>query len=305
MDWTEIVVKIPVEKLDMAENVAHMVVPYGIYVEDYSNLEAETKLIAHIDLIDDELLKKDRRMALIHIYIKPSDNPQEAISFLAERLDALGINHEIVSLDCNMEDYLNNWKKYFKPTNIGEKLLICPSWETASNPENRTILKIDPGLAFGTGTHETTRLCLELLEKYVSSDKIVLDVGCGSGILSIAALLLGAKAATGVDIDELAIKTAKENACVNNVKECFSGICGNLTDKINSKFDVIVANIVADVLIDLNPKIASYMNDNAVYIISGIIDSREDDVVTSLKDNFKIIDRREENGWVALTLSKA
>lgn len=304
MEWTEIVIKIPVEYLELAENIAHMVVPYGIYVEDYSNLETETKLIAHIDLIDEELLQKDRTQALIHLYIKPSDNPSEAVSFLSERLKASNIAYEIDRLNCNMEDYLNNWKKYFKPTNIGEKILICPSWETAKNLDNRTLLKIDPGLAFGTGTHETTRLCLELLEKYVDKEKTVLDIGCGSGILSIAALLLGAKTAIGVDIDELAIKTAKENACINGVSNKFLGICGNLTDKIDSKFDVIVANIVADVLIDLNQKIENYMNDNCVYIISGIIDSREDDVIKSLKSNFKIIDRKIENGWVALAITQ-
>lgn len=303
MNWTEIILKVLKKDLETTENIANMVVPYGIYIEDYSNLEDEAKEIAHIDLIDEDLLKKDRKHSLVHIYIKESDNPREAISFLSERLKSLSIHFEIFSSDCKMEDYINNWKKYFKPTAIGNNLMICPSWESISNKDNRTILKIDPGLAFGTGTHETTRLCLELLEKYVDKEKTILDIGCGSGILSIASLLLGANCATGIDIDNLAIKTANENAIINNVQDNFTGICGDLTKNVNSKYDIVVANIVADVLIKLNQNIEQYMNRNSIYIISGIIDSREDDVVSSLKSNFNIIERKYNNGWIALAIT--
>lgn len=303
MIWTEIVIKVLKKDLETTENIANMIVPYGIYVEDYSDLENETKLIAHIDLIDEKLLKKDRKHSLVHLYIKESDNPAEVVSFVSEKLKVLSINYEIATSDCKMEDYINNWKKYFKPMPIGNKLIICPSWENISNKDNRTILKIDPGLAFGTGTHETTRLCLELLEKYVDKEKTILDIGCGSGILSIAALLLGANRATGIDIDDLAIKTANENAVINNVKNSFTGICGDLTEKVSSKYDIIVANIVADVLIKLNQNIEQYMNKNCIYIISGIIDSRENDVISSLKNNFNIVERKYNNGWVALAIT--
>lgn len=303
MNWTEVIIKVSVKDLELCESIAHMVVPYGLYTEDYSNLEEETELIARINLIDEDLLKKDRENAFIHIYLKPSDNPNEAISFLSERLNHKNIKYEIMSSSCKMEDYLNNWKKYFKPTNVGEKLLICPLWENVKDSNNRTVLKIEPGLAFGTGTHETTRLCLELLEKYVDSKKDVLDIGCGSGILSVASILLGANSAVGVDIDNLAIKTAEENANINGVKDKFLALCADLTDKIDSKFDIILANIVADVLIKLNQNIEKYMKKDCIYIISGIIDSREEDVINSLKSNFKIIDRKCDNGWIALAIT--
>lgn len=303
MNWTEIILKIPTKYLESAENIAHMVVPYGIYTEDYSQLEKETEDIAHINLIDEELLKKDRNNALVHIYIKPDQNPNEAVSFLSERLHQENINYEITYSNIKLEDYLNNWKKYFKPTEIGEKILICPSWENIPCNTDRIKLNIDPGLAFGTGNHETTRLCLELLEKYIDNTKTVLDIGCGSGILSIASLLLGAKSAIGVDIDNLAIKTANENAIFNGVEDRFEGINGDLTDKINEKFDIIFANIVADVLIKLNQNVEKYMNRGCIYIISGIISSREKDVLNSLKSNFKIIDRNIKNDWVALAIT--
>ena len=144
-----------------------MVVPYGIYIEDYSNLEEEAWEIAHIDLIDEDLLQKDRTKALVHIYISPEESPAEAVAFLRERYTAEGIENEITLDPCVEEDWINNWKQYFKPIPVGEKLLIRPTWEEVQDSGGRIVLDLDPGLAFGTGTHETTRLCMELLEKYV------------------------------------------------------------------------------------------------------------------------------------------
>lgn len=302
MDFTEIIIEIDTKDIETASAIANMVVPYGIYIEDYSNLEAEAKEIAHIDLIDEDLLSKNRSVALIHVYLSPENNPLEAISFLRERFDYAKIKNKISTQNCKMEDYINNWKKYFKPLPVGDKLLICPSWEKCNvgSFNNRTILQLDPGLAFGTGTHETTRLCLELLEKYIKSNVNVLDVGCGSGILSVAAILLGAKRATGVDIDELAIKTALENAKVNNVSCKFNAVCGNLTEKISGKFDIIVANIVADVIIELNKSIKNYMHENSIYLMSGIIEPYKDKVLQSLEAEFNILDLKTENSWVAI-----
>lgn len=302
-DWTEIILEIPAEQVDEAGAIANMVVPYGIYIEDYSHLEEETLEIAHIDLIDEDLLQKDRTKAWIHIYISPEENPHEAVSFLQERLTACQIANTISTDSCNQEDWMNNWKKYFKPIPVGKKLLIRPIWEEKfENPENRKILDLEPGLAFGTGTHETTRLCMELIEKYLKEDDSFLDVGCGSGILSIAALLLGAKSATGVDIDALAVKTANENAKINHVAEKFTGIYGNLTEKISGKFSVIAANIVADIVILLSEDVPAYMKPDTTYIISGIIDTREDDVLRAITNRFTILERREEKGWVAMAL---
>ncbi len=211
-NWTELKIKVPAPQADLAGAIANMVVPYGIYMEDYSHLEEEAWEIAHIDLIDEELLQKDREHAMIHIYISPEENPAEAVAFLKERFQAEQIPFELDIDSCVEEDWINNWKQYFKPIPVGEKLLIRPTWEEVKDSGGRIVLDLDPGLAFGTGTHETTRLCMELLERYVTPGIDLLDVGCGSGILSVAALLLGAKSAVGVDIDPLAVKTAVENA---------------------------------------------------------------------------------------------
>ena len=301
-NWTEIQIKIPAPEAERAGDIANMVVPYGIYMEDYSHLEEEAMEIAHIDLIDEELLQKDRDTAIIHVYISPEENPAEAVSFLRERYEAVGIPCEISQGACREEDWLNNWKKYFKPMPVGEKLLIRPLWEEEYDPQGRTVLHLEPGLAFGTGTHETTRLCLELLEKYVSPGTGFLDMGCGSGILSVAALLLGAESAVGVDIDPLAVKTAVENARVNGVGERFTGICGNLGEKVTGKFQVAAANIVADIVILLSQDASRFLTLDSVYIVSGIIDTREQDVLDALSGRFTVLERREEKGWVAMAL---
>ena len=242
-DWTEIAVTIPAEDTDRAGDIAQMVVPYGIYIEDYSHLEEEAMEIAHIDLIDEALLQKDRTKSVIHVYISPEENPAEAVSFLKERFAAEDIPNEITSANCAEEDWINNWKKYFKT---------------------------------------------------------MLDMGCGSGILSVAGLLLGAESAVGVDIDPLAVKTAVANAEVNGVADRFTGICGNLAEKVSGTFDIVAANIVADVVILLTKDAPRFMKPDTVYILSGIIDTREDDVLACLAEKFELIDRRSEKGWVAL-----
>lgn len=301
-NWTEIRIRIPAPQAERAGDIANMVVPYGIYMEDYSHLEEEAMEIAHIDLIDEELLQKDRDTAIIHVYISPEDNPAEAVSFLRERYAAVGIPCEMDQSACAEEDWINNWKKYFKPMPVGEKLLIRPLWEDEYDAKDRTVLHLEPGLAFGTGTHETTRLCMELLEKYVTPGVDFLDMGCGSGILSVAALLLGAKSAVGVDIDPLAVKTAVENAKGNGVAERFTGICGNLAEKVTGRFQVAAANIVADVVILLSRDAPRFLYPDSIYIVSGIIDTREQDVLAALSGHFTILERREERGWVAMAL---
>ncbi len=302
-NWTEIKVTVPVEYIDVAGDIANMTVPYGIYIEDYSDLEEGAMEIAHIDLIDEQLLNKDRTKAWIHIYISPEENPMEAVSFLKERFMSESIPYEIKIDSVNMEDWANNWKKYFKPLPIGDKLLIQPTW-LDDEKTDRLMLHIDPGLAFGTGGHNTTKLCLEQLEKVINPGMNILDVGCGSGILSIASLLLGAKSATGVDIDALAVKTAIENGKINNLLYPeYNMIQGDLTDKISGQYDIIVANIVADIIIRLCKDIKQYMHAGSLFIVSGIVDIREDDVTTAFYENgLDIVSRNEEGGWVCFTL---
>lgn len=300
MDWTEVTVSVDAKDVDRAGDIAQMVVPYGIYVEDYSHLEEEAWEIAHIDLIDEDLLKKDRTKALVHVYISPEENPAEAIAFLSERYHAEGITHTISTAACAEEDWIHNWKKYFKPIPVGEKLLIRPNWENEYDAQGRTVLHLEPGLAFGTGTHETTRLCMELLEQFVKPGMSVLDVGCGSGILSVAALLLGAERAVGVDIDELAVKTAIQNAELNHVENRFTALCGNLTEHVQGTYHIVVANIVADIIISLTEDVSKFLAPGAVYLMSGIINTRKKDVLDALKGRFEVIARREEKGWIAL-----
>ena len=304
--WTEIAVSVDVKDLDTAADIANMTVPYGIYIEDYSALEQETMEIAHIDLIEEGLLKKDRTKGIIHIYINAFENPGESVSFLEDRLSFAGIKYEISLNTCDAEDWQNNWKQYFHPMPVGEKLLIRPVWEEEYEPNGRRVLDIEPGLAFGTGSHPTTKLCLETLEKYINEDSKVLDIGCGSGILSIASLLLGAKSAFGVDIDALAVKTALDNAKKNGFEPpVFDAVQGNLSDKVSEKYNVIVANIVADIIIQFNTQVNEFLSDNGIYITGGIIESREDEVLMSFAQNgFKVVQRFEEKGWLVFVLKK-
>ena len=301
-DWVEILLKVSVADVDSASDIATMTVPYGFYIEDYSDLEQGAREIAHIDLIDEDLLQKDREHAIIHIYIEPTENPNEAVDFLKARLDAEKIVYSLDTENISEDDWANNWKQYFKPTEIGERLLILPEWESAPETE-RAILKLDPGAAFGTGTHATTKLCLQVLDKVVQGGETVLDIGCGSGILSIASLLLGAKSAVGVDIDSLAVKTAKQNAEKNDYYEPqFTAVQGNLAEEISGKYDICVANIVADVIIRLCENVVDYMNDGALFITSGIIDTRADEVYAALINaGFEVTERFESGGWVAFT----
>lgn len=303
MDWTEIKLLIPTKDTELASAIANMAVPYGIYIEDYSDLEQGAREIAHIDLIDEDLLQKDREHSIIHLYIDPEDNPAEAVAFLRERLTAEGVAHTVSSDEVCEEDWANNWKKYFKPLTVGEKLLICPSWEQPGElAQDRKILKIDPGMAFGTGGHDTTRLVLSVLEKVVREGDTLLDVGCGSGILSIAALLLGAASAFGVDIDPLAVRTAVENGAENGMTAPrYQIVEGDLVDKVSGQFDVVVANIVADAIIMLSPAVRPFVKDGGTYVVSGIIDSREADVLPALSAaGFTVTERWTSRGWVCL-----
>ena len=300
-DWTEIKINVPKEYIDAAGDIAQMAVPYGIYIEDYSMLEEEVEQIAHIDLIDEELLGKDRTKGVVHIYIAPEDNPAEAVAFLSERYTSEGIPFEIESASCAEDDWLNNWKQYFQPIEVGEKLLIRPTWRDEYDAKGRAVLNLDPGIAFGTGAHETTRLVLGVIEKLAGKGKTFLDVGCGSGILSAAALVLGCDSAFGVDIDELAVKTANENAALNNVADRFTAVCGDLTDKVEGKYDIIAANIVADAIIMLTKDIEKFMKPDTVYVMSGIIDTRSEEVEQAVSRYVDITARYEDNGWVCLT----
>ncbi|WP_312645010.1 50S ribosomal protein L11 methyltransferase [Hydrogenoanaerobacterium sp.] len=301
MEWSEVTVKVPAQQVDDAAAITQMAVPYGIYIEDYSDLITEAPKIAQVDFIDEELLAKDRTHALIHLYIKPTENPNEAVSFLTERFTSEQIPFQITTVKVQEEDWETEWKKYYHPIQVGKRLVVCPSWEHYDLVGDEVVVSLDPGMAFGTGTHDTTRLCMQLLEEYVAADTTVLDMGCGSGILSIAAMLLGGKSAIGVDIDDTAVRVANENAALNKVTDRTTFLCGDLTDKVSGTFDLICANIVADVIIRLSPVIPQFLKQDGVFIASGIISERAHEVVAALEEiGLHIVKREESSGWVAL-----
>lgn len=302
MNYTEVKIFVPTGDTERASGIAVMTVPYGIYIEDYSDLEQGAWEIAHIDLIDEDLLEKNRDESIIHIYIEEGNNPAEAVSFISERLSAEGISFKIETDGCSEDDWADKWKAFFKPTPVGERLFVRPVWIDDYNSGDRVVLNIEPGAAFGTGTHETTRLCLETLDKIIKEGDTVLDIGCGSGILAIASMLLGATEGFGVDIDPLAVKTAVENGKMNGLGEPqLQFVCGDLADKVTKKYDVVVANIVADIIILFSTQVRAFMKQGAKFVASGIIDSRADEVVLALQNAGLLVKERiEENGWVCL-----
>ncbi len=302
MNYTEVKIYVKTEDTERASNIAVMAVPYGIYIEDYSDLEQAAWEIAHIDLIDEDLLQKDRAESIVHIYIEEGNNPAEAVSFISDRLTAEKITFRIETDGCSEDDWADKWKAFFKPTPVGERLFVRPIWIDDYDAGDRAVLNIEPGAAFGTGTHDTTRLCLETLDKIIKDGDTVLDIGCGSGILAIASMLLGATEGFGVDIDELAVKTAKENGKMNGLDEPeLKFVCGDLADKVTKQYDVVVANIVADIIILFSTQVRAFMKQGAKFIASGIIDTRADEVVNALQSaGLKLAERIEHGGWVCL-----
>ena len=308
MDWTDLQISVPVKDIETASAIAQMVVPYGIYIEDYSDLMEEAPKIAHIDLIDEELLTRSRDTAIIHIYISPEQNPGEAIAYLTARLDQEPIPYTVDTDPVKEEEWATAWKDYYHPTKIGKKLVVCPTWEDYAPGEGELVMRLDPGMAFGTGTHHTTRLCAGMLEEAVTPGCRVLDMGTGSGILSIAALLLGAREAVGVDIDPVAVRTAGENAALNGFgPERFKALCGDLVhdkkmaERLGNGFDLIAANIVADVIIALAPTFPRHLKPGGAVVCSGVILPRKEEVIAALAAQGLTIARVEEkDGWCAI-----
>ena len=272
------------------------------------------------DYIDEELLGMAQGETRVTVYLP--DNAQGAEQLVAlramlARIHARDQEQQFGTLELTLknvreEDWANNWKQYFKPFTVGEKLLIKPSWESCDNPENRAVLEIDPASSFGTGQHHTTRLCLELLEQLMNPGDAVLDLGCGSGILSIGALLLGASGATAVDIEENAAETARENAQKNHIAPAMYRVfCGNvledaaLCDQIGTGYNLICANIVADVLIAMKQLFRRFLRHDGVLIVSGIIMERRDEVLDQLQEaGFTLLEVREKEGWAAASLRR-
>lgn len=279
--------------------------------QDFKNFLSDTEI--HWDYVDEDLMALKNSETSITFYLPENAQGKEtliAIKSGLKRLPTLceGVDLGRLTLESDTvheEDWSTVWKQFYHPTPIGDKLLIVPSWENDITDSNgRVKLLLDPGMAFGTGTHSSTKLCLEFLQDVVKPGDAMLDIGCGSGILAVASLLLGAQKAVGVDIDELAAKIALENAALNGVEKHLATYVGDLTDQVSGQYDVICANIVADVIIRLCPDVPQFLKPDGTFITSGIIDTRKDDVTAAITANgLKIDEVKEENGWVSLKCS--
>ena len=232
--------------------------------------------IAHVDLIEQELLDKPRDTVIIHMYLEPGASPVETLALIQARMEAAGIAYTVETEGVEQEDWQNGWRKYYHPLEIGKRLAVVPSWQEYDT--DRVKLVLDPGLAFGTG----------------------------SGILAIAALKLGAAVAEGVDIDPVAVRTAGENAALNGVQDKLTVLVGDLSDKASGKYDIITANIVANAILSLAPAVPGLMADGAAFIASGIIDSRKDEVIAGLeKAGLAVVEVKEKRGWECIVCKKA
>ena len=304
MEWTDIRLTVSKADAEAAEAVATMIAEGGIYIEDYSDIEEQVEQIAHVDLIEQELLDKPRDTVIIHMYLEPGDSPVETLALIAARMEAAGIPYTSETEGVEQEDWQNGWRKYYHPMDVGQRLAVVPSWQDYET--SRVKLILDPGLAFGTGGHETTNLCLEVLDERVRGGERVLDIGTGSGILAIAALKLGAAVAEGVDIDPVAVRTAGENAALNGVADKLTVLVGDLSDKASGQYNIITANIVANAIMALAPAVPGLMADDAVFIASGIIDSRKDEVIAALEAaGLAVLEVKEKRGWECIVCKKA
>ena len=262
------------------------------------------------DYVDEELLAEKRGVSRVTFYLERNENALSTIAAVRMAMSAMKKAHpEYAPLRLTMDnvadaDWENNWKQFYKPMEIGDRLLVVPEWEQASDPE-RVILRLNPGLTFGTGSHATTRLCLQALDKHIHGGEKVLDLGCGSGILSIAALRLGAASAFACDIDEKCVDVAYENAALNHItKDTYTVRWGDvlhdqqLRTEMGGGYDMVVANIVADVIMGLSPHVRPFLKPDGLFLCSGIIDDRAAEVLERLKaDGWDVFEQRSSEGW--------
>ena len=317
MEWTEVNIYTTTEGLEFVCSKLTDIGVKGFAIRDAEDFKEflENKN-GQWDYIDKDLLGLTDCETCITVYIPSNDQGAEMLTAIKSMLSEMRANDteklygrleaELTSI--REEDWANNWKQYFKPFKVGEKLVIKPSWEDYDNADNRVILEIDPASSFGTGKHHTTRLCLELLEKNLNKGDNLLDMGCGSGILSIGAMLLGAGSAVGVDIEENAAATALENAEKNHISpDVYKTYYGNilsdekLASEIDRKYDIITANIVADVIIEMKDYFVRYLKKGGILIISGIIEERMDEVIAAVESaGFSNPEPYVKEGWAAV-----
>lgn len=315
MDWIKVTVYTSGAGIEPVSGRLMQLGITGLEIEDekeFKDFLEETK--DYWDYVDDDLVKQMEGETRVIAYVSDDISGRELLTGIRGSMAELAeLNEdgiygrlEIEIEGTKTEDWANVWKQYFHPMEIGEKLLIKPEWEELKKPTDRIVFNINPGMSFGTGSHQTTQLCLEQLEKYVTKDCRMLDLGCGSGILSVVSLLLGAREAVAVDIDPNCVDTAYENAAMNGVtREQYHVISGNVvTDPdvkefiSRHKYEVVAANIVADVIIGLVPTAREYMKEGGVFITSGIIDGRQDEVKAEMEAHgFTVVDMQRRKDW--------
>lgn len=305
MDWTEIEVVVKNKYENNIVGILYLFDIDGINIKDSRDYEEFAKEKPYWVVLDEEDFVKSEFITA-KTYLKNDDELEENLKLLNERISEFEKEYNekvILKIDSKIknEDWANEWKKYYKPTKVGKNFIIKPNWEEYDLSENEVMIELDPGMAFGTGTHETTALCLEALEKLELKDKLVFDIGSGSGILSVGALKLGAKKVEAVDIDILGVEATLDNAKLNKVEDRIIVHHGDLCEKLNSKADVIVANILAHILVKLLGDISKFIKDDGIFVGSGIIDSKYKDVEDALiENNFEILEVNKNKDWVCV-----
>lgn len=299
--WTQIRVTVKLEQLDALVAVMSMI-NNNLMIEDYSDIDLKT---CYGDLIDESILNADKTIASVSVYLPIERDIREDVDFLRSMMQKDGIEGEIKMIGLNEEDWANAWKAYYKPIKIGSRIVIVPAWEKYEASPEELIVRMDPGMAFGTGTHETTRLVIGLLEKYTASGVRMLDVGTGSGILAICASRLGAGECKAYDIDPMSVRVARENIADSGLTNitCDQSDLLRSVDLSGGKYGLVCANIVADIIIRMTPDVHRYIADDGVLLASGIIMERSQDVIDCFEQHgFEIVERAEENGWCALVV---
>ena len=310
MKWIRFTLDTHTDAVDMLSYMLDEIGVEGIEIEDHVPLSEEDKKKMFVDILPDP--EDNDGTAKVHFYMEPENcNPEKIMmqvqDIFQEVKQFCNIGKGTISLsETEDKDWINNWKTFFKPFRAADNIVIKPTWETYEKEnEDDILIEIDPGIAFGTGSHETTKLCIQALDKYVKKGDSVLDVGCGSGILSIAALKLGAAHATAIDIDEVAVKVAAENMEVNHIPASqYTLYDGDLITnsflkvKAGTGHDIVVANILADVIIPLTGVIRPHLKKDGLYITSGIINTKEDEVREALIANgFEILGVEYMKEW--------
>ena len=301
--WIEVRVITKSEALEPISGIFYGLDCKGVAIEDPEDILGREQGPLTWDFADINVLEHKGKFAVVKGYFSEEDNIDEIIAYInkkVEEIKSLGIDVGEGKVEFEKmyeEDWANNWKKYYKPSKVGEKIVVKPIWEEYEVKDEELVVELDPGMAFGTGEHETTRMCIQALEKYVQKDSTVFDVGCGSGILAIAAAKLGAKLAVGVDLDPVAVESAKENVGFNNIDN-IEILHGNLIEVIDGKADIVVANIIAEIICILTEDVSRVIKPNGYFITSGIIHGRVEMVTNKLEEcGFEVVKVNKDGEW--------